>query len=139
MKRYSLTSTSFEGEVIFEFNEHELLVSFDTKGATMSEEQQTFLLRNLPRDLYGVKLFAEKSPTARLEEIKTEVTFSQFWDRYDEKIRSSKKKAEKAWNKLSKIDQVNAFQYIAKYNLNLHPGTAKKYAETYLNAELWNN
>ncbi len=139
MTRYSLTSTAFSGEVLFDFDDNGLLVSFDMKSANMSEEQQTVLLRYLPRDFYGIKLFTEKSPNARLEEIKTEVTFAQFWDKYDEKIRSSKKKAEKAWNNLSKIDQVKAYQFIGKYNLNLHAGTAKKYAETYLHAELWNN
>lgn len=61
-----------------------------------------------------------------------------FWDKYNDKIRSSKKKSLKIWDKLTSTDQVKAFTYIHTYNR--HRGNAeKKYAETYLGSELWNN
>ncbi len=138
-KQYSLTSTAFEGEVLFTFNEFGLLEQFDSTGATLSEEQQLFLLRKLPRDLPGIQALLEKTPTATFTEIKREVTFEQFWNRYDEKIRSSKKRTLTAWNKLKQADRYKAYAYIQKYEQSLYQGTAKKYAETYLNAELWNN
>jgi len=139
MKRYSLTSSGFEGEVIFEFDDNQLLLRFDATAAQLSDGQHIFLLKNLPVELFAIKAFVEKSPTARLEEIVVTVNFNMFWIKYNEKIRSSKKKAERIWNRLSEIDREKAYKYIQKYEMSLLPGTAKKYAETYLGAELWNN
>lgn len=139
MIMYSLTSTAFAGEVLFEFDDNQLLQRFDSTGANLSEQQQLFLLRRLPRDLAQIKTFLESSPTAKFTPIEQHITFEMFWNRYDEKVRSSKKKALKIWNRLSRTDQQKAFRFIARYEASLYPGTPKKYAETYLNAELWNN
>jgi hypothetical protein len=139
MKRYSLTSTAFEGEVIFEFGDNELLVRFDATSAILTDVQHVHLLKNMPPELFAIKEFVEKSKTTRLEQIVTDVTFLMFWERYNEKIRSSKKKAEKVWNRLPLIDRDKAYKFIQKYEMSLLSGTAKKYAETYLGAELWNN
>ena len=139
MKRFSLTSVTFEGEVIFSFNDDNLLMSFDQTGASLSEPQQVFLLKNLPRDLVDIEKFLKKSPTARFVELNDAVTFDTFWNRYDEKVRSSKKKALKVWNRMTRAEQIKAVSYIPRYLQHLPPGTEKKYAETYLNAELWNN
>jgi hypothetical protein len=139
MIAYSLTSNSFAGEVYFEFDDEGLLIRFDCTNAQLSEQQQIFLLRRLPRELSAIKSFMDNSPTAKFTELNQEITFEMFWNRYNEKLRSSKKKAEKIWNKLGRADQQKAYRYIARYEASLYTGTAKKYAETYLNAELWNN
>lgn len=139
MKTYSLTSVAFEGEVTFEFDENGLLQRFDMSQANLSEQQQITVLKRLPRELAEMQRVLGKSDTAKLTEIDTEVSFDAFWNRYDEKIRSSKKKAFKIWNRLGKADRFKAFRYIQKYEQSLYAGTAKKYAETYLNSELWNN
>ncbi|MBS4057779.1 MAG: hypothetical protein KGZ82_10725 [Bacteroidales bacterium] len=139
MKHYSLTSTTFTGEVTFVFNDDGLLQSFDQSGAGLSEAQQVFLLRQLPRDLPDIEKFLKTSPTAVFTEIKQNITFEMFWDKYNEKIRSSKKRTQRAWQRLKATDQVRAYNFILKYESSLYPGTQKKYAETYLNAELWNN
>ena len=80
-----------------------------------------------------------KVASATFTEVLEEITFEMFWNRYNEKVRSSKKKAMITWKRLSRADQVKAFNHIRKYEQNIAPGVAKKYAETYLNAELWNN
>jgi hypothetical protein len=139
MKSYSLTSTTFEGEVIFVFNDENLLQSFDQSGAKLTEAQQVFLLRKLPRDLVDIKEFMKSSPTAVFTETRQDITFEMFWNLYNEKIRSSKKRTLKAWQRLTVADQSKAYNFIRKYESSLYPGTQKKYAETYLNAELWNN
>jgi len=139
MKKYSLTSIAFTGEVIFEFDDAGLLVRFDTASAELSQEQQITILKRLPRELSEMQRVLGKSDTAKLTEIEARVSFDMFWNRYDEKIRSSKKKALKIWNRMSEADQFKAFRYITKYEQSLYPGTAKKYAETFLNSELWNN
>ena len=139
MITYSLTSSAFEGEVIFDFDDNGLLVRYDASGANLTEGQQVFLLRRLPRELAQIKTFLENSPTARFTPIEQEVSFDMFWNRYNEKVRSSKKKAMKIWSRLSRADQIKAYRYIARYEQSLYQGTPKKYAETYLNAEIWNN
>ena len=139
MKIYSLTSTAFEGEVIFEFDDAGNLVSFDTKGAQLSQQQQMWILKAMPRHLAHILNIMGDSKTATLTEIKQEVTFDMFWNRYNLKDRSSKKRTQVKWNRMSRADQVRAFNHIAKYELTLKPGVDKKYAESYLNAELWNN
>ena len=139
MKIYSLTSTAFSGEVIFEFDDAGNLVSFDMKGAELSQAQQTWILRSMPKHLAHVLKVLGDSKTATLTEIKQEVTFDLFWNRYNLKDRSSKKRTVAKWNRMSRADQVRAFNHISKYELTLKPGVDKKYAESYLNAELWNN
>jgi hypothetical protein len=139
MKEFTLTSSSFTGEVIFEFNDVGLLMSFSAKAANLSEKQQVFLLKNLPRELAEVKAMLEKSPNAKFTELQREITFEMFWNRYDPPANSKKKKkALPRWNKMSKAERAKAFYYIAKYEGNMR-GEAKMYAETYLNSELWNN
>jgi hypothetical protein len=75
-------------------------------------------------------------------EIKTEVTFEVFWNRYfagRPKDNSSRKRAETKWNRMSKGEQAKAYAYIGLYLGNVAYGTQPKHAETYLNSELWNN
>lgn len=139
MKRYSLTSESFTGEVVFVFNDFNLLESFDTAAAQLSEPQQVFLLKSLPRDLAELHNLVTKSISAKITEIPFTITFDLFWNRYNEKLRSSRKKSLAKWNRLSVTDQAKAYYFIAKYENSILPGVPKKYAETYLNAELWNN
>ena len=137
--KYSLSSTQFQGEVILEFDQEGFLVRFDSYGAQLSTRQKSWLARELPRHLDDLKQVLGNSSTATLTELKQDITFEMFWDRYDEKIRSSRKKALTRWNNMSKTDKMKAYRSISRYEMNLLPGTAKKYAETYLNAELWNN
>ena len=136
MKTFHLTSLSFEGYVEFEFNNYGLLDRYEIH-ANLSEKQQIYILKHLPREILELDKF--KSDTATVTEINLDVTFDMFWNRYDEKIRSSKKKAMVKWNKMSQAERLRAFRFIIKYESNILPGTYKKYAETYLNAELWAN
>ena len=139
MSLYSLTSTAFDGEVLFEFNDAGILQKFDTSAAQLSEQQQLWILRTMPNSLPDVKKMLGDSTTAKFTELKQDVTFEMFWNRYNEKVRSSKKKAERIWNRLTKTNQVKAFRGIIAYERNIPGGVLKKYAETYLGAEIWNN
>lgn len=136
---FSLSSSAFSGEVLFEFNETGLLEKYDKSGATLSEPQQKWILKSLPRELAELERVIAGTSTAKLTEIVQDITFDMFWNKYDEKDRSSKKRTLSKWNKMSKTQQVKAYFYIPKYFNSIPSGVAKKYAETYLNAELWNN
>ena len=67
------------------------------------------------------------------------VTFEMFWQRYDDKLNSSKKRTKQKWDKMKEGERVKAFNFIGRYFASIPQGTRKKNAETYLNAELWNN
>jgi len=135
---YQITSPAWEGYIEIEFNLAGYMIRTDTKQADLSEEQQKWFLIKMPRELSELQRVIEGT-TAKLSEVNGNITFEMFWNRYDEKLRSSKKKALKIWNRMHVIDQNKAFKFIQKYETSIPSGVAKKYAETYLNAELWNN
>jgi hypothetical protein len=105
--------------------------------AELNESQQRFLLEHMPREIAELNLL--KTPNTTITEIKQEVNFEMFWQHYDDKLTSSKRKTLKRWNQMHAADQVRAYNYVTKYFNSIPPGTRKKYAETYLNAELWAN
>jgi hypothetical protein len=129
-----------EGFVEFMFDENNMLVKMDTTTAVMSAKQQEWLLKKLPTELSEVETLLKNAKSAEfIEIIEGSVTFEMFWDKYNYKALSSKKKARDKWLKLNESDRQKAFNYINKYKSNINYGTAPKYAETYLNHEQWNN
>ena len=139
MKKYSITSGLFAGEVVLTFSEAGCLVDMDFADSRMSEQQQTWLLRNIPVSEESMKFVVNAAQSLRLQEIPDTVTFEAFWNAYDDKVCSNKRRCLAKWEKMTATEQVRAYRYIGTYFRNLPAGTRKKYAETYLNAELWNN
>lgn len=137
---YLFTSSSFEGAVVFEFDADGFLIRYDITEAQLSEAQKVFILQKLPKSIGAIEALLAKAKGSKLVAQKASaVTFQQFWDKYNEKARSSKKKAETTWKRLSQVQRDRAYNLIDTYFKSIPPGIAKKYAETYLNAELWNN
>lgn len=139
MKKYIITSELFAGEVELSYNDAGCLSGCDFGDCRLSENQQVWLLRNLPVIAGFLAGFVAAAPSLRLQEVPDTVTFDAFWNAYDDKISSSKRRCLAKWEKMSEAERVRAYRYIGTYFRNLPPGTRKKYAETYLNAELWNN
>lgn len=139
MRLFSLTSIAFRGEILFEFDDAGYLVKYDTTGAEITAQQQIWVLRTMPRHLAHLQRVLGDSKTAQLKEVVEDITFDKFWNRYNEKVRSSRKKSLARWNRMTRAEQRAAYYYIPRYEINIPNGVAKKYAETYLNAELWNN
>ncbi|MDD4395331.1 MAG: hypothetical protein PHQ33_05545 [Bacteroidales bacterium] len=137
MKKFSLTSPAFTGECIFGFNENERLIFVDLSGAELQESFIKAILQNLPQTSTDFKKI--KGRTGVVTEMIECVTFEMFWNRYDDKARSSKIKTERAWNKMSASERVKAYNYIRKYKMSLPSGICMKYATTYLSDQLWNN
>ncbi len=137
---YLLTSDKFEGSVLFEFDKDGYLIRYDITGARLNEDQKVFILKKLPRSIGGIKDVIGQSKGSKLTEQKSSnVTFEMFWDHYDEKARSSKKKCQNWWNRSTQLQRDRAYNFVENYKRSIPPGIAKKYAESYLNAELWNN
>ena len=130
-RKFILTSDKIKGEVVFEFTDS-ILTKYDTSSAELTDAQILFFATYLPRELYEVEAFLKRSETAKFTEIVQEITFEMFWNKYDEKIRSSKKETLKRWNKMSKNEQRKAYNYIQKYFYSIPQGVVKMYATTYL-------
>lgn len=140
MKTYIFTSDKFTGEIEYRFNERDLLVGFDIR-AQFSNEQYSWTYANMPVTSLDMHDLTIKVPCSKFVEIKVELTFAQFWKQYFAgrgKDNSSKKRAEAKWNRMSHGEQAKAYAYINKYMSKISYGTQPKYAETYLNSELWN-
>ena len=141
MKKFALTAATFTGEITFGYDDQSRLISFNI-AADLSQEQHTWILQKLPLTVAEMEEKIKRISSFKVVEVLLSVTFDMFWDTYNDKIRSSKKKSLKIWDKLTPTDQVKAHTYIHTYihTYNRHRGNAeKKYAETYLGSELWNN
>jgi hypothetical protein len=137
---YIMSGTTFKGAITFQFNPEGLLLKYDCSEATMSKEQLEWLTEQLPRTLKELKQVLTKAKGAKLQKLPPQtVDFEIFWSKYNEKVRSNKKRSLKIWTKLTKTEQLKAFLFIDQYDRNIPNGVARKYCETYLNAELWNN
>ncbi len=139
MKHYQLTSTLFIGAVDLYFSDSGILQKFDCTGAELSEKNQLWILRQMPSSLDKIQLLIGNSTTAKINEVTQTINFDMFWDKYDDKLSSSKKKSLLKWNKMPEAERLKAFNFIGRYFNSIASGTRKKYVETYLNAELWNN
>lgn len=139
-KTYLLTSDKFDGAVLFEFDADGFLIRYDISEAQLDERQRLWILQKLPKAVEHLKLILKAARGARLTlQARTGVPFEDFWDRYDHKALSSKKKCLAWWKRSSKLQRDRAYNFIGLYEKRLPDGIAKKYAETYLNSELWNN
>jgi hypothetical protein len=139
MKKYAITSSAFTGEVLLTFYDTSDLQSFTFEGCNCSAVQQKWLLEHLPKNEADLFRLQHVATNLTITELPSDITFDDFWNRYDDKYNSSKKRTLAKWNKMSDTDRCRAFRYISTYFRNLPQNTRKKYAETYLNAELWNN
>jgi hypothetical protein len=143
IRKYVYTSKHFVGEVLLWYNNEspELLVMFDISKAEVTREQHIAFLQSFPRSLEELKTLVAKDYTNRkIVEYFDEVTFEQFWERYNHKTLSHKKKSLIIWNKMSKASQQRAIDFIPKYEYNIRVSNiSKKHAETYLNSEIWDN
>ncbi len=132
-----MTSASFTGQVKITYNEANYLAALDI-SEPLSHKQYNWLLSNLPFHMDAIPAFKKLLANATIIEKKIEVTFEMFWNRYNDKERSSKKKTLTAWDKLSEADQVKAYLFIPVYERK-RGNADKKYATTYLSDQLWNN
>ena len=140
MKTYSITSEKFAGEITAVYDDRRELAKLDMSGAEMTIQQKNWLMANQPNTENKLFEMQQKSKWMKIELVPDAIiTFEMFWQRYDDKINSSKKRAKQRWDKMKEMDRNKAFNYINRYFASIPHGTRKKYAETYLNAELWNN
>lgn len=139
MRRFQISSAKFQGVVDIVYNDLGVLDKIDFTNAVLSKEQQIFILNTITTTIGDDNAIHERMSTLKLVEIKEEITFEMAWNKYDDKQTSSKKKALIKWNRMAEIERIKAYNNISKYFYSLGSGIRKKYFETYLNSELWNN
>jgi hypothetical protein len=135
---YSLVSSKFAGEVRLTYNPEKLLVKYELFG-DMTTNNIANVLKYLPVTTEQLEGLKKQSKTLQVSEVIEEITFDMLWKRYNDSGRSSKKKSLARWNKFNTDNQRKSYFYYPIYIKNIPPGVEKKYLETYLNAELWNN
>lgn len=134
-----MTSTISTGECSFVFSQAGFLMSTDFTNFNISENQQIWLLQHLPKTVAELLALSASAPSLTVCEVPNEISFEMFWLKYDDKESSSKKRCFAKWAKMTEAERLKAYRHIPFYFRSLPQGTRKKYAETYLNAELWNN
>lgn len=136
-KFHVITNKSPEG-IIYTYNkESEMFTGLEIKQPDISEETLLLILNNIRTTLSSFLTWL-KNVKAECVEIQVTITFEMFWDKYNDKERSSKKRSRRLWDKLPEEEQVKAYYYYDRYNRN-RGSAEKKYCETYLGAVMWNN
>lgn len=136
MIKYIMTSPQLDGEIEFHFSHTGYLQQLIFR-CQPTDKQYEYLWKHQPYTRAAMDAFVKATPYAHFVISVCEITFDDFWNRYGEKEHSSKKKAQLRWNNMPKSAQIRAYEYIPKYKYNLPPGVRMKYAETYLNSEIW--
>lgn len=146
MKTFIMTSPVFEGEVKFEYDDDTGLLRGLEIPVDMGAVGHNFLLNNLPATLVQMRAFPawlkKMNSQATVTELVREVSFEEFWKRYFAgrgSDNSSKKKSGIRWNRMSKGEQLRAYNYIPRYLNRIPAGVGVKLAETYLNSGIWSN
>lgn len=137
-----ITTTNTPDGVVYSYDANTgLFVGIELRQKAMDESSTQKIILSLR---YHIDLFlswAKQLSTVsgcEVVELQDKITFEMFWNKYNDKLRSSKKRSEKIWSKLDEANQAKAFYFITTYNKN-RGNAEKKYCETYLTAELWNN
>lgn len=137
MRVFEVTSDKYSGVVVYKFGEDDRFVGIDFSGSDVNVAQAHWIMMHLPANAGSMAHFPGTS--AKVVEVVEEVDFQRFWDRYNDKARSSRVKTKRVWDRMRKSDQMRAYHFVPKYFSSIPGGVMKKYATTYLNDRLWDN
>lgn len=118
-----------------------VLVLLDMKE-TVSKLQVLWVHKSVPHhyaEFEAFKKFLEKRGI-KVSEIMPDLSFDNFYNTYNYK-KGKKSSVQRTWESMEDTEQAKALAYIKKYNFYLaqHPNVQKKYPQSYLNAQEWNN
>jgi hypothetical protein len=140
MPKYIITFTKQEANALFEYNDEGFLMKYELTPGTFDKLQFAWLFSRFPRTLELLEKWKVWNvPNVTIKKVEEDLSFQRFYDLYDHKI-SKRSRAETAWNALSRANKALAIAYLPKYEAHLRKTSQnKKYPETYLNSEAWNN
>ncbi|MCL2291210.1 MAG: hypothetical protein FWC34_11020 [Bacteroidetes bacterium] len=147
MIKYIITSEAFTGEALLFYDDNAERPIFNCLNTNMSAGQHKWLMcwiceNAITQSALMQTLSNSKTDIGSLKfkQVHFEPTFVDFWTAYFKnrhKDNSSKKTAEKRWEKMTKSGQLAAYNYVPRYFLQIPAGTQTKLAETYLSSEVW--
>lgn len=135
---YTVRGKDFPVVLEFKYHLNGLLSTFTILEGQLSQKFQEWLFNpnRFPYNQEKMKVWATKN---NIEIIVGEpnITFNVFWENYNYKVK--KVMAQKAWDKLSKNDKINAIEGIKRYDGFLYRkvSQAKANPSTYLNQRYW--
>lgn len=135
---YTITCPKFAGAVKIIFADG-YCQSYNSSEAVLTDKQKLYFTDKLSLTEEAFLNTLGQAGIFTIVGEKEALTFDMFWNKYNEKAHSSKKKTQAKWQRMSKEQQIKAYMHIPAYFKNIPNGIAKKYAETYLNSEIWNN
>lgn len=139
IRKFLVTTVKSPEGVIFGYNrENEALMMVQINQDNCDPETVKNIFANVFLMMQDFISWCKRQKGLECVELLENITFDMFWDKYNDKERSSKKRSRKIWDKLPPADQAKAFYYYDQYNRN-RGNAEKKYCETYLAAEMWNN
>ena len=128
-----------EATALVEYNEQGFLIKYELTPGQFKDEHFKFLVKYFPTHLSKVKGWMKNFKNVEIRELEEDLSFDAFYDKYAYKI-SKRSVAEKIWKKMPDIEKAKAIKFIDVYDTNIRKsGINKKYPETYLNSEMWNN
>ena len=138
MRRFLLAAPGYTGDAELIYNETGKLIRIDISKTNMAagvmeefKQRAPVNVADLDKAFEGVKL--------TMQEVGFEISFEQFWKKYDKKI--NKVRCVALWNKLSAGDRLKAYLGIDKYNAYLRKEgwRTKLDPENYLRNRAWEN
>jgi hypothetical protein len=139
MKKYVVTSSGFQGELMFKYDLNGDIIGFEIQ-AVLTKEQKDWYFKNLPKTESDLVVeWPRKSKTIKVVEVPEDLSFEAFWTRYGYKV-GDKKKATKLWNEMKPESRALALSKIERYkkfaeNANI----ALVYPERYLSQRRFEN
>jgi len=137
MITYLITHKKTSSTMLFKYSLKGVLISFKLN---FKPKKEFYKLLNPPFPFFieAIELY-KKSSLFLVQEIKEEISFKTFWDKFAYKY-GNKQKAERIWNLLSDQQQVKAIAYIPTYkNMLIQSNKDHLYPETYLSQKRFLN
>jgi hypothetical protein len=142
MKYYKLITTTTPEGVTYGYGAdgllHSIYIPESVPPKSVEGVHLTSILHKDKFELWKDEMLKENKLETVEESDDDHVPFDDFWVKYDDCIRSSRKRAMAKWAKMSISQRKKAYNFIDRYNKS-RGFAEKKYAETYLNSEVWNN
>jgi hypothetical protein len=139
VREFIVTTPTSPAGVVYSYDaDTEMFIGVTILQEDMTADARYKLIENIKALLSLFLAWAEMYSGCTVVERSQKITFEMFWKKYNDASRSSRKRSLKLWNKLDETNQVKAYYHYDTYNRN-RGNAEKKYCETYLNCELWNN
>lgn len=133
MKIYELHSDAFGCKVRLSYNDSGVLMNYEVMNPELNQVAAKAIKLFITEEYFKEIV---KELGLKYTEIDRAITFDIFWKRYA--YTPDKKLAIDAWAKLSKEEQVLAYDFIPRYDTQLkQSGFNRKYAVRYLKDKPW--